>query len=88
MSPKHTPGDWIVLDLGCALSIRSSHHENVVATISVGNHVEPQRANANLITAAPDLLAAATAILDGGHVVSSDAFLNLRAARAKALGAA
>jgi hypothetical protein len=74
MSAKHTPGPWRVVsftargsDDGCYVGISSEHH-SCLAEVVIRMKDEPPSlellANAHLIAAAPDLLAALRAMLD------------------------
>ena len=63
MSTKFTPGPWEVND--DRFWVRSSVTESVVATIEKDLHEKgEQQANAHLIAAAPELLAAAEFLLE------------------------
>ena len=87
MSTKHTPGPWTVADEAgdLVLTVRGINDE-FIADLSI--------ANAHLIAAAPDLLAALLDIvaIDDGDISAlwpyCDLFDNARAAIAKATGEA
>ena len=88
METKHTPGPWsIALGDGCFIV---ETDDSTVRFVVMGLNMEGDRSNAQLIAAAPDLLAAANAAivllrthgLDAGQVGAS-----LEIAISKATGA-
>jgi hypothetical protein len=96
MNTKHTPGPWGALGRNRheqkTIPLRSIHCERLgysIAFVSYDRDGETE-ANARLISAAPDLLAACIAMLDerSGAAQLSDASQAARAAIAKATGAA
>lgn len=90
MNTKHTPGPWTA---GHFNDVRSSDGYHSIANVSSAFEL-PAKANARLITAAPDLLEAAEEIVNSAirHQGSSDmrvtahAMRLLQAAIAKATG--
>lgn len=74
MNAGHTPGPWYITGdlVGGPLRIREESSDYVLATSDDGGHVDPQfalddaviEANANLIAAAPDLLAALSDLME------------------------
>ena len=87
MSAQHTPGPWVVKVTAGETFIRSSDGANVSRVGAATN----MRANARLIAAAPDLLAALKAVCSHGtrepQQISSD-WDAARAAIARAEGGA
>lgn len=92
---KHTPGPWAVVEFKKIVSRNPSvvaggvgHYEHV-ATVESQPETEIEDANAFLLAAAPDLLAALKQIIrednESGEV-SDDAILSAVQAVAKALG--
>ena len=57
MKTQHTPGPWIVEITGKEAFV-TAEHGGLCAAISVGKANGQDKANAHLIAAAPDLLAA------------------------------
>ncbi len=69
MSAQHTPGPWCVNDLYADTEIRGPENSGAMICVMspwgiAADDPSPQRANARLIAAAPDLLAATEALLD------------------------
>ncbi len=97
MSTQHTPGPWSVaekenrddLDLPywCVFSLSDAE---TAPSRAYGDTPEQRKANAGLIAAAPDLLAALDRIKDYvmGDPVAASALTQARAAIAKAQGGA
>lgn len=92
-SARHTPGPWFEYDpdfLGSAVAVRDEMGVRVLARMNHGaeNATEEHRANANLIAAAPDLLAACVELIRGdGTSDSMQRAIDLaRSAIAKAEG--
>ena len=89
MNAQHTLGQWSVdyLDLNSQRVVMGEHFE--ICTCwhhSVGSIEKEMEANARLISAAPDLLEALNAIIDGQMwSMSSDKFAAAKAAIAKAV---
>jgi hypothetical protein len=92
---KHTPGPWNVVNTrpsdALDIAVIFDAQSQVVCSIPKGSSNKPmleRRANARLISASPDLLAAAQLILRGYGVTFQDAALRglLADAVAKALG--
>lgn len=76
MSARHTPGPWFIeetpeSDSGSFLIISDGAPEWIVAETARGIPGNPDEANARLIAAAPDLLAALKAAVDCGMVPTS-----------------
>ena len=92
---RHTPGPWYVLADSLRIGRRSDYVPALVVVadcrVAVGASVAESQANARLIAAAPDLLAALEVIgIMGAHsdcAGCSDAAAIARAAIAKATGA-
>lgn len=93
MNVAHTPGPWVVNETGCQLQIC---HESltgdliydlriavICGDLNDGNDDDVLRADAALIAAAPDMLAALQAILP--HIDAGEALLARHAIK-KALG--
>lgn len=99
MSAQHTPGPWMVLpsvDRG-QFCILTEHGNRIDIAVTYGFDATPREANARLIAAAPDLLAACKAMVEYQRLIDSDAptglleaygnsFESAAAAVAKALG--
>ena len=100
---RHTPGPWGLTREGFGFSVRSSGHagngyssEHICSMDHYrDDRVDEQRGNANLIAAAPDMLAALQGIVDCvartetmGEICQCDDFSAARAAIAKAKGGA
>ena len=91
MTSKHTPGPWYVFN---ETAVRSRNQHPAVAkcdtTHGLGVWADVERANARLIAAAPDLLAALENILsrfdDDNLKLTVDAIQESRAAVKKAKG--
>jgi hypothetical protein len=81
MSTAHTPGPWVVNDLYAETEIRGPQNSGAMICVMTpwgisADEPSPQRANARLIAAAPELLAALmlarteiralTAVMGGG----------------------
>jgi hypothetical protein len=89
MTTQHTPGPWRVGDAAHTIFGPKQADGSLAVTIAsvAGNaRVEDYRANARLIAAAPDLLAALKAVSaiaeHGPSVVDALGFQNVRAIRA------
>lgn len=69
MKTKHTPGPWAVYENkgSTRLRIMSDAVPYDVATMNHAGSEEAEAANAALVAAAPELLVALKAILDGGY---------------------
>lgn len=83
---EHTPGPWVVYMDGARRQIKRDGYYGFLAHVS-GVSVGPRKADANalLIAAAPDLLDAATAVLDSASWGDANpAIARLRAAVSKA----
>lgn len=81
---KHTPGPWEVQNMtvfnsGCMFVANCDGLGDV-------DRMEISRANARLIAAAPDLLAALKVLVDNGGIGPEQMFRDARAAIAKAEG--
>lgn len=89
---EHTPGPWVAKGIGGPnLCVTDGDSRYVVDRFVLGSRAtEEHEANARLIAAAPDLLAALQAVMAGqiGGNVDHDAerFRAARAAIAKAIG--
>lgn len=94
VAPKHTPGPWRVVSFtargsggGCYVGISSEHHD-CLAEVVIRMDDEPPSlkllTNAQLIAAAPEILAALRAMLDDDD--HDAAKVQARAAIAKATG--
>jgi hypothetical protein len=90
---KHTPGPWVVNDLYADTEIRGPHNSGVMICVMspwgiAADQPCPQRANARLIAAAPELLEACQLARDWlGGWASADPYIGrLEAAIAKATG--
>lgn len=94
MQTKHTPGPWVYrhsFDSSARRDIwtatDATGHRELVATIpdADGDHIN---ANARLIAAAPELLAALQDVADywAGGDIPADIYAGMRAAIAKATG--
>ena len=85
---KHAPGPWVT----SGQTVKSVHHQRHYAVARVHNPLftpEANAANARLIAAAPDLLAALCCIetdKDGDGFICAEAMEQVRAAIAKATG--
>jgi hypothetical protein len=90
---KHTPGPWM-LNLGnlCEIDTKSHAIAHIYGTASCETHVAREcRANARLISAAPELLAALVELCADRYLsdpINADRMANARAAIAKATGQA
>ena len=71
---NHTPGPWSVAEDFCENGLIESLFGNVAVVHGFGNPDDETRPNANLIAAAPDLLAACKAVVDrsGGRLYNTD----------------
>lgn len=94
---KHTPGPWVISSIEDAprtVKIGTGEGGWLGVAQAFGDTDEEARANAQLITAAPDLLAAlcileremSAALTDGAYPEQHKAVANARAALAKAKG--
>lgn len=92
MTSKHTPGPWSYQEWGrLILDSGQGSSRLQVATVALNTRRDEGTANARLIAAAPELLAAALLIvetIEGGPTRPADAISAIRAAIAKATGEA
>ena len=100
MKVQHTPGPWVIYTEPKTLKIRGPYREYITqwTTESAGSYKlsdetrERMRleriANANLISAAPDLLKALKVIVEAGGIGPEGMFEDAREAIAKAEGGA
>ncbi|HHA1920538.1 TPA: hypothetical protein ACOEMI_002630 [Enterobacter ludwigii] len=86
---KHTPAPWYFSNEG-VLMVRAKDDDEVVCSYAGYENCEREYANANLIAAAPDLLAVLQLIIsyhdDGNCELHSEDVAMARAAISKALG--
>jgi hypothetical protein len=92
MKTTHTPGPWVVKN---GTSILAGKSQVANTGFKMGDwpkeDYETERANARLIAAAPDLLAALEMVVnaaDTGWEISDGAWMEIQAAIAKAKGGA
>lgn len=81
MSALHTPGPWTVYEGRSYIDIRiRCPHGTLAATDSAGAMLSPEeiRANANVIAAAPELLAALEGISGNKHLCLDDLVYTVR----------
>lgn len=84
---KHTPGPWEATEIGVIAPTITSHSNFYVAALIDPDNAE-DKANARLIAAEPDLLAACKAALPALREIEADAEATVLAAIARAEGGA
>jgi hypothetical protein len=84
----HAPGQWVVKSLSVYTDYGAGHRHKVADTRQPLFTRECQEANARLIAAAPELLAALQDVADywAGGDIPADIYAGMRAAIAKATG--
>jgi hypothetical protein len=97
MTAKHTPGPWKVASFVChaQTTVMTEAGEPIAETTGFGRMADDCVADASLISAAPELLAALSAIVaslaeqdDEGMIEYAEQMIDARAAIAKATGSA
>lgn len=84
--PKHTPGPWSITE-SCMNAWEIDGLDRSIATVNAVEDIAPEdEANARLIAAAPDLLAALQDFLHADPDVFAEELAAARAAIAKAEG--
>lgn len=88
MQTSHAPGQWVVKNLSVYTDYGAGYRHKVADTRQPLFTRECQEANARLIAAAPDLLAALQDVADywAGGDIPADIYAGMRAAIAKATG--
>lgn len=96
MTSRHTPGPWHVYNVQTDPFARVGTYKHAICTMAPSGNVYADAANARLIAAAPELLAALEAFMGaddkmqvaiGGNPIYVDRFLaRVRALLAKAKG--
>lgn len=87
MAAPHTPGPWSIAGSGYGLDVRCAAGNIVGMTRRFGQNPAEVEANARLVAAAPDLLAALEYVMSAHGEQLTDALEAARAAIAAAKGA-
>ena len=89
MTQKHTPGPWTYRFRSGGTTIEPENDDRVLAVVRITRDVGDADANAKLIAAAPELLAACRNALDALYLMGDDeSHLAYRQAAVKELEAA